>query len=627
MERIIRSIVENVLSGTKAGFKAILNFEHAIERKKMDNQWSISKFSATLLALILGVAVFLGSPAVAAEKKMVKDPSTGEMVSAPEYGGTFTWAYKENPVGSDSVIQGIMVGGTVDVVLEKLAMADWATPRDKFGFQFLLVPTNMKGALAESWSQPDPLTYIVKVRQGVHWHDKPPMNGRELTAQDIEYNFHRMLGMGSGFTEGSEHAAGFAGMEFESITATDKSTVVFKLKELNVGALHAILDGTPYFIYPPEVIKEHGDVTDWRNVVGTGLFELTDWTSGSSITWDKNPDYWGYDEKYPENRLPYLDQIRALIMPEVATYMAAIRSGKVDYIGPIGVSPISTLDQVESLQRTNPELVIRPFHGRSNNGFGMNIQMKPFDDIRVRIAMQKAINFDEINNAYWRGNADVIPQGQINRDFTAIVTPFEEWPEEIKERYTHDPEAAEALLDEAGYPRGADGIRFKIKMLQHDRYDLNYAEFVASYWAKIGIDVLDIEVEQLAALLARRAKADFEVIRMERAMRWFPMVLVQRFTTGYIANTTNVSDPAYDAMFEAAAAATTLEEQNRILGEMNQHEIDQLWSIWGPINPVYWAIQPWVIGYNGELNLGANQYNTVFTRLWINSELKKAMGH
>ena len=101
----------------------------------MDNQKSRSTFSATLPALILGLMVlWTGSAAVAAEKKKVKDPSTGEMVSAPEYGGTFTWAYKENPVGSDSVIQCIMVGGTVDVVLEKLAHADWATPRDKFGF-------------------------------------------------------------------------------------------------------------------------------------------------------------------------------------------------------------------------------------------------------------------------------------------------------------------------------------------------------------------------------------------------------------------------------------------------------------------------------------------------------------
>ena len=78
------------------------------------------------------------------------------------------------------MINGNAAGDYVAGVLEKLAIADWATPRDKFDFQFLNVPTNTNGALAESWSQPDPLTYIVKVRQGVRWHDKPPMNGREL---------------------------------------------------------------------------------------------------------------------------------------------------------------------------------------------------------------------------------------------------------------------------------------------------------------------------------------------------------------------------------------------------------------------------------------------------------------
>ena len=59
----------------------------------------------------------------------------------------------------------------------------------------------MIGQLAESWETPDALTIIVHIRQGVHWHDKPPMNGRELTADDIVYNYHRLTGTGSGFTE------------------------------------------------------------------------------------------------------------------------------------------------------------------------------------------------------------------------------------------------------------------------------------------------------------------------------------------------------------------------------------------------------------------------------------------
>ena len=68
-------------------------------------------------------------------------------------------------------------------------------------------------------------------------------------------------------------------------------------------------------------------------MVGTGPYMLTEWVEGSSISWDKNPDYWGYDEKYPQNRLPYIDEIRALVMPDEATRLAALRTAKVDYVG------------------------------------------------------------------------------------------------------------------------------------------------------------------------------------------------------------------------------------------------------------------------------------------------------
>ena len=79
----------------------------------------------------------------------------------------------------------------------------------------------MTGQLAESWSQPDPLTYIVKVRQGVHWHNKPPMNGRELTVDDIVFNYHRLMGLGSGYTEPTQFTQALKSLSFESITATD----------------------------------------------------------------------------------------------------------------------------------------------------------------------------------------------------------------------------------------------------------------------------------------------------------------------------------------------------------------------------------------------------------------------
>ena len=415
-------------------------------------------------------------------------------------------------------------------------------------------------------------------------------------------------------------------MQFESITATDKWTVVFKLKELNLRALAVILDDASTSIYPPEVIKEHGDATDWRNLVDTGPFMLTDYVEGSSVTWIKNPDYWGYDEKYPENRLPYIDKLRALIMPEAATRLAALRTGRVDYMGLMGQTQMTSLDQVRSLQRTNPELVWWPIYNRSDNAFGMNVQLPPFDDIRVRKAMQMAINLEEINNAYYGGGADVIPQGTLTSMVTEVVTHFEDWPEDVKKVFDYDPEGAEALLDEAGYPRGADGIRFKTELLHAEAFDVNYLELVASYWNKIGVDV-EIDLAPRAEIVARSSERDFEMKGANAAQKWFPMVILNSFTSGMLWNSSNVDDPAYDAMYEAAGAATTLEEQNRIAGEMNQYAIEKFWTIWGPMPPKYQPTQPWLIGYNGEFAIGTGQIYQVFARLWIDSELKEAMGH
>ena len=148
-----------------------------------------------------------------------------------------------------------------------------------------------------------------------------------------------------------------AGVPIESVTATDKWSVVMKLKEPHLDALSRILIHWSAYINPPEVIEQHGDVNDWRNVVGTGPYELTDLVEGSSFSHTKNPDYWRHDEKYPQNRLPYIDVLKALIIKEQATYLAALRSGKVDHLGFIG-GYLKSIDQVESLRKTNPEIVL-----------------------------------------------------------------------------------------------------------------------------------------------------------------------------------------------------------------------------------------------------------------------------
>ena len=237
------------------------------------------------------------------------------------------------------------------------------------------------------------------------------MNGRELTATDVEYNFHRMLGMGE-FTDAGPNpnwpAAALLKLPVEAVTATDKYTFVLKLTEPNLGALQLMLLDLPSYIMPPEVIEQHGDVMDWRNLVGTGPFMLTDVVDGSHVTFTKNPDYWGYDEKYPENRLPYVDELRATVILDEAAIFAALRSGRLDYR-----AWATDVDSVLSLKRTNPEIAAHPIWFRSSHSFALNHREAPFNDINVRHAMQMALDNENIAATYWKGQADATPQGQV----------------------------------------------------------------------------------------------------------------------------------------------------------------------------------------------------------------------
>ena len=489
----------------------------------------------------------------------------------------------------------------------------------------------MIGALAESWEMPDDRkTYVFHIRQGVHWHDKPPMNGRELTAQDIEYNYHRVLGMGSGFTERSPVLGDLNALQLESITATDKYTVVFKLKRPHINAFALITDMNTNRIYPPEVIEQYGDAKDWRNLVGTGPWMLTDWVEGSSFTFDKNPDYWGYDEKYPENRLPYIDQLRVLVMLEDATRLAAMRSGKVEWGGgDVAISAIRSIDQAVSLGRTNPEIELHKTWFRGEWAFSMNVTKPPFDDLRVRIAMQKALDLETIANTFFKGYANWEPRGVVGDSLKGYYVPYEEWPEEIKERYTYDPAAAEALLDEAGFTRGADGIRFKTSCLAHTARDTGYVELATAYWREIGI-VCEIEVLDLVQFTEIASASTHEAIRTgEMSHHFLREHLVGRwYGKPHFWNPAGlIKEPDFDAKFEAMRATTTLEEYKRLFRELDMYATEKHWYIWGPETPQFNWNQPWVIGYNGEFKLGNGNTYDMLARLWIDHELKEAMGH
>ena len=563
-------------------------------------------------------------PAAAADREMVRDPSTGQMILKPQYGGSIAVAWTHDAQMHTDTWYGSLHRDVVSFFLEHLGMADWALDRDIFALKSAgYVPLSaVKPHIAESFEiSPDGLTFTFHIRKGVHWHDKPPMNGRELVAEDIVFSFHRITGMGSGFTEKSPHAANVANLPFESITAPDKYTVVFKLTKLDFNAFPTIYfdsqDGG--WIYPPEVIEQHGHMQDWETAVGTGPWMLTDWVKGSAITYTKNPNYWGYDEKFPENRLPYLDEVKALIIPEYSTRLSALRTGKIARLTSV------TFDEAQAIQKNDPELVwtTQPQHSW---GFAMDVRKPPFEDIRVRTAMQLALDLETMNNTLMGRLGDPTPYGIVGNEALGFYIPFEQWPEEIKDNYAYDPERAKQLLAEAGYP---DGFKTQLDTTTTRPFymNLDHTQLAKDYWAQIGVDV-ELNIVEWSVMAARTNGHTYEGMTMgTRQQNWQPLTSIRLMSYSDAAwNQSGARDPVYDAMVETAENAGTREEMMELVKKADMYYIEQQWTIWGsPIPPGFAFWQPWMVGYNGENTLGGGNFHAFLSRVWLDADLREEM--
>ena len=121
-----------------------------------------------------------------------------------------------------------------------------------------------------------------------------------------------------------------------------------------------------------------------------------------------------------------------------------------------------------------------------------------------------AIDLETINDNYFFGFGEWQPMGPNGPALIGLNNPFDTWSEELRKFYSYDPEGAERLLDEAGYPRGANGVRFQTSIMTNGtRGDVGYMELVAGYWKEIGVEA-EIETPDHATFEARATAFDFD---------------------------------------------------------------------------------------------------------------------
>ena len=321
-------------------------------------------------------------------------------------------------------------------------------------------------SLAESWDiSDDGLEYTFHLRQGVKFH-----NGNDFTAEDVAYTFHRMLTVEGGVNtefidqiKGADELLAGETDTLEGVEVVDDYTIKVTLKEPFAGFL-ASISSPGVSIYDSEATEAAGDQfgMDPAVTVGTGPFEFASWSFNNQLVLTRNEDYWKGASELPG--------VVIKIIPDTETQSMMFESGELDIL-----DLDYAADSVDRFTETYPDQIVQgPRVGIVY--FTMNFNKEPFQDVRVRKAVQMSIDRQAILDALYGGRGQVeqgiFPHGLIG---------FNPDQEEIK----YDPEAAKALLAEAGY---ADGFDMEIAADSSASDTMTMAlEIVSDQLAEVGI--------------------------------------------------------------------------------------------------------------------------------------------
>ena len=296
--------------------------------------------------------------------------------------------------------------------------------------------------LAESWTQPNETTYVFKLRRGVRWHNKPPANGREFTADDVVYTINR-------FQTTKGHANAHMLKAVDKVEAVDKYTVRFTLKEPSAWFLDTLASPMVVGMVNKETSEKFGDLKKPESFVGTGPWMLDSYRPNQGMTLVRNPNYF-----IPG--LPHIDKIEIFVDEDNASRTASFLAGKYD-LGWEFPGQINRTDWVQikdAALKKRPGLKTAEFPANVMSHISMRTDQKPFSDVRVRQAMSHAIDRQGIIDAVAEG------VGVFN---AAVPNALKDWAVPVNQLgegakyFKYDPAEAKRLLAAAGYPNGFPG--------------------------------------------------------------------------------------------------------------------------------------------------------------------------
>lgn len=511
-----------------------------------------------ILACMLISSLILASCAPAAPATSTQPAST-----TPKSGGILKIGMRTVPPSLDTFTAGLTAAATYAVLkCYNLTLLRWDGKNDR--------EARVSPLAAKSWEvSPDGLTYTFHLQEGLKFQNIPPVNGREVTADDWAYHFNRLT------NPENKHPARTT-LDMKSCQAVDKYTFKVTTNKKAPGFL-AYIAGSTLAVIPREVVEAPGGVE--KNWAGCGPFIMTEYERGVKAVFKKNPDYF-------EKGKPYLDGVEIYFMTDDSARLAAFRAGTID------VLPSESKTNRDAIAKSVTSAQIQDSISMVEVGLLLNLKKEPFTNKQVRQALQYAIDYDGLI-------ASAMDGGAIRTGYLAPW--FTEWggrqPADLPKR---DVAKAKALLAEAGYPNG-----FKTTILQNTGNMLmvgNAVEPIVAMLKEIGIDATIVQADTAGFLSKWRAgNYDMTVWTCFTGRPYDPDNSIrQQWQSKGAGNVAGYNNPKVDELI-AAQQDLFPDKEKRIAVVKQLVAIleDEVPAVPLYIMTNYYIKQPWVKGMEG----------------------------
>ncbi len=492
------------------------------------------------------------------------------------------WDYKTSPVRGGYY----RTAATVDVGLlnpNHWPVNDWLVI-NYFHEKLLITDGNFRPVpwLAESWTFPDPVTCIMKLRKGITFSDGTPFNAEAVKFQ-MEWIKDPKNGCWS---------AGWL-KPLKSVEVMDAHTIKWHFNEPWGGFL-GIMANVPGYAMSPRALKEDGKKYD-THPVGTGPYILEDRSPGNWIKAKRNPNWW-FGKSIGKPEMPYFDGILTTVIPDPSVQLANLRAGKIDYM----YLSKSQYDGVKG----DPNL--RVYVGPVNHvgGYRFNQAKPPFNDLRVRQAVAYAIDRQAIIDGIEFGMGRPA-SCQYPDDHWAHNPALKPWP--------FDPKKAKQLLKEAGYGNGL-AITGMCGTSPQSRAR---AEAVTGMLAEVGIN-WKVDALDPAAFQDRLKNGEYNMNEGNWTWIYDPDLMASALyhpTGGF--NFGRNKDEAAIALIEKGRREPDTDKRQKIYWELEKvlyNNCEDIWIFWekGPS-----AYSKNVMGYNFDMSIKHKEIWSWSHPLWF----------